>query len=349
MTEPSSLAGRPLQAPLRVACLGAGYFSRFHLDAWRRIDAVELVGSADLERDKASATGLPAFENIGELLAETRPDVLDIITPPFTHLDAIRDAIEGGVKAIICQKPFCRTPEDARHAIQLASHAGVRLVVHENFRFQPWYRTIAETLREGGIGDVQQATFRLRTGDGQGPDAYLSRQPYFRSMPRLLVHETAVHWIDTFRFLLGEIQAVYADLRRLNPVITGEDAGYILFDFAGGGRALFDGNRHLDHCATDTRTTFGEALVEGTEGSLSLLGNGAVYKRRFGESETSCLLEARDWKGFGGDCVHALQLHVINGLLNGTPLENEASEYLKVIEVENAIYLSAEQQRKVRV
>ena len=54
-------------------------------------------------------------------------------------------------------------------------------------------------------------TFRLRTGDGQGPDAYLSRQPYFQKMEHFLVHETAVHWIDTFRFLLGDINAVYAD------------------------------------------------------------------------------------------------------------------------------------------
>ncbi|MEO0763052.1 MAG: hypothetical protein AAFZ09_14815, partial [Pseudomonadota bacterium] len=60
--------------------------------------------------------------------------------------------------------------------------------------------------------------------DGQGPDAYHARQPYFQRMPRFLVHETAVHWIDTFRYLMGEAETVYADLRRLNPAIAGEDA-----------------------------------------------------------------------------------------------------------------------------
>ena len=232
--------------------------------------------------------------------------------------------------------------------MELADAAGITLVVHENFRFQPWYRTIAQVLHSGGIGPVQQATFRLRTGDGQGPRAYLDRQPYFQAMPRLLVHETGVHWIDTFRYLLGPIEAVYADLRRLNPAIAGEDAGHVLFDIEGGARALFDGNRHLDHAARDTRLTLGEALIEGTGGTLSLDGDGTVRRRAFGAVEADTVLAPRDWPGFGGDCVHALQDHVVAGLLHGQPFENEARDYLRVMEVEAAVYRSAELESKVR-
>ena len=46
------------------------------------------------------------------------------------------------------------------------------------------------------------------------PNAYLDRQPFFRDYPRLLIYETGVHFIDTFRFLLGEVEEVYANLRR---------------------------------------------------------------------------------------------------------------------------------------
>ena len=55
--------------------------------------------------------------------------------------------------------------------IQACEAAGVTLVVHENFRFMPWYRAIKSQIDEGRIGEVLQATFRLRPGDGQGPDA----------------------------------------------------------------------------------------------------------------------------------------------------------------------------------
>jgi predicted dehydrogenase len=81
-------------------------------------------------------------------------------------------------------------------------------VVHENFRFQPWHREIKGLLEAGTVGTrLHSLTFRSRPGDGWGPGAYLNRQPYFRTMPRLLLHETGVPFIDTFRYLAGE-QAV---------------------------------------------------------------------------------------------------------------------------------------------
>lgn len=337
------------EGSVRVACLGAGYFSRFHYDAWRRIEDAELVGSADKYPERSAASGAPIYADIEGLLSGSNPDILDIITPPHSHLQAISAALNAGVKVIICQKPFCISLDEAKQAVELADEAGVPLIVHENFRFQPWYRTIADAISAGELGDIHQMTFRLRTGDGQGPDAYLDRQPYFQTMKRLLVHETAVHWIDTFRYLLGEVTAVYADTRRMNPVIAGEDAAYIVFDFQGDVRAVFDGNRHLDHASKNCRLTFGEALVEGTAGTLTLSGDGTVELRRFGETEMEVLLSSRDWRGFAGDCVFALQKHVVDGFLGKMEFENTAGQYLRVMEIEEAVYRSAQERRKLEV
>ncbi len=244
---------------LKIACYGAGYFSQFHFDAWKRIEEAKLVGIANRSVDNIPDIGVEKFSDVDAMLAATNPDILDIITPPVTHLSAIKSALAHGVKAIICQKPFCENMAEAARVTQLAEDVGVPLIIHENFRFQPWYRLIKKKLDAGLIGDLLQLTFRLRTGDGQGESAYLERQPFFREMDKLLIHETGVHWIDTFRYLLGEPKCVYADLRQLNPVIKGEDAGYLLFHYDDGRRALFDGNRLLDHDAKNCRTTLGEA------------------------------------------------------------------------------------------
>lgn len=229
----------------------------------------------------------------------------------------------------------------------LAQQAGAQLVVHENFRFQPWYRAIKRVMDQGTLGTLHQATFRLRPGDGQGPQAYLDRQPYFQQMPRFLVHETAVHWIDTFRYLLGNPVSVYADLRRMNPAIAGEDAGYLLFEHPGGVCALFDGNRHLDHAADNKRRTMGEALFEGTNGSLSLLGDGSLWLRPFDAQDAQQVLAPDTHEGFGGDCVHALQSHVVHSINAGGVLENTATDYLRVIEIEDAVYRSASEGRRI--
>lgn len=327
--------------PLRVACVGAGYFSQFHYDAWQRIAEVELVASMDRDASAALATGLPAFRELHSLLSAVNPDLVDIITPPATHLAFIREALGAKPRAIICQKPFCRGVDEAREAARLSDEMDVPVIVHENFRFQPWYRVIKDQIDTGTLGDVLQITFRLRPGDGQGEQAYLDRQPYFQQMPKFLVRETAVHWVDTFRFLMGEPKAVFADLRRLNPVIAGEDAGYILFSYDGGRRAIFDGNRLLDHAAENTRCTMGEALVEGTRGTLELRGDGSVRLRRFSQIETETIMPPSSYRGFGGDCVYELQKHVVRGLLDGGVLENTATDYLSVLEQKAAIYESA--------
>lgn len=335
-----------MMAELKVACVGAGYFSQFHYDSWARMDRVTLVASCNRDIEKAKATGLPAYSDLGEMLAEQKPDLLDIILPPEIHARTIRAALAAEMRWIICQKPFCQSLEEAQIITAEAEAAGATIIVHENFRFQPWYRAIKTALDRGALGELHQATFRLRPGDGQGPEAYLARQPYFQKMERFLVHETGVHWVDTFRYLLGDPQAVYADLRQINPVIAGEDAGYILFDHPNGVRALFDGNRHLDHDADNLRRTMGEALFEGTEGTITLTGDGAVHLRPFGLPEKQTLLPPDTWDGFGGDCVHALQSHVVLGLLDSAPLENTARDYLTVAQIEAAIYRSAETGQK---
>lgn len=325
---------------MRVAGVGAGYFSRFHYESWQRQEAATLVGVCDLELDRARSVGAPAYADLAQTLAETQPDLLDIILPPAGHAAAVRAALAAGVPWIICQKPFCTGLEEARALAAEAKAAGATLVVHENFRFQPWYRAIKSALEQGRVGEIHQITFRLRPGDGQGPEAYMDRQPYFQQMPRFLVRETAVHWVDTFRYLLGEPVSVYADLRRMNPAIAGEDAGHVLFEFPGGVRALFDGNRHLDHAADNLRRTMGEALIEGTKGTLRLTGDGAVRLRRFGATGEEQLLSPDTHDGFGGDCVHAFQSHVVACWQSGARPETLAETYLRVLEIEAAIYAS---------
>lgn len=331
-----------MKKSLTVSCLGAGYFSQYHYEAWQRNPRCELVGSADVNFALAKHSGaLKAFSTLENMLDDVSPDILDIITPPTTHLKAIKAAAQHPIKAIICQKPFCTSIDEANIATAITAAAGISLIIHENFRFQPWFRKMKQALNENLIGNALQCCFRLRTGDGQGADAYLARQPYFRTMPRFLVHETGVHYIDTFRYLFGPIRSVYADLRTLNTNIQGEDAGYIIFEHENGFRSVLDGNRHLDHKTENTRLTFGEAMLEGTDGVLTLEGNGTIYHRAFGRTEQSVLLAAKDWGGFSGDCVYALQDHVVSALLDNSALENTARDYLPVLNMVDTIYRSA--------
>ena len=340
-------------APYRVGVVGLGYFSQFHLAAWQAHPEVELVAVTDLDaarREWAAAEyAAPVVEDLaGVLTAE--PDIMDIVAPPPAHAALIRACL-AAERTLICQKPFCTSLEEARAVTDKATSTGTRIIIHENFRFQPWHRTIHDLIADGALGQVYSARFALRPGDGRGPEAYLARQPAFQTMPRLLIHETGVHFIDLFRWLLGEVTAVYADLRQLNPVLAGEDAGVLMMDHAGGARSIFDGNRLSDHVSDNPRRTMGEMVIEADGGTVTLDGAGRVWLRAFGtqEAQQVPLVSAPDDASFGGGCVAALIGHVVDALKGRAAFENEAADYLPVIALTDLAYASAAAGRKLAV
>jgi len=335
----------------RVAIVGCGYFAQFHHDAWRRTPQARVVGVCDRDIAKArlAATAhhpdAPAFDDPHRMLAELSPDLVDIVTPPATHAELV-DACAAASADVICQKPLAPTPAEAEAIVDRAAAAGIRLAVHENFRFQPWYLEARRLLDAGALGTPHSIAFRMRPGDGQGPDAYLSRQPYFQTMPRFLVFETGVHFIDTFRMLMGEPVSVYARLRRMNPALAGEDAGYILFEFASGATGLFDGNRLNDHVAENTRLTMGEMWLEGAAGVLRLDGFGRLFLKPHGAAEVE---HRYDWdrRGFAGDSVLATNRHILDAWRAGRPAVNEGREYLRNVALVEAVYRSHDAGRRL--
>ena len=114
-------------------------------------------------------------------------------------------------------------------------------------------------------------------GDGWPEDAYLDRQPFFRDYPRLLVYETGVHFLDTFRYLGGEVESVYARLQQRNALIKGEDAGQVVIGFKSGGTAILDASRYNESEAVDARYTFGTTRIDGSEGHLELDTDGSSH------------------------------------------------------------------------
>lgn len=337
---------------MRVAVAGCGYFAAFHRDAWARLP-VQLVAVCDPDTSKAEhaaaeIAGVHAFTDVEAMLDAVRPDLLDIVTPPSTHAELVALCAARGIPAI-CQKPLAPDWDTALGIIERAEQAGIPLLVHENFRFMPWFQEAGRLIEAGAVGEALDISFRLRSGDGQGEDAYLARQPYFRTMRRFLVHETIIHLIDVFRFLFGEVAGVFARLRSLNPVIVGEDAATVLFSFENDRRSgIVDGNRLIDHPSDDPRMTNGVLLVEGTGGTIRLDGHGRLFLRRHRGAEAE---HAYAWeqRGYGGDCVFRQCEAALAHLRDGAPLANTARAWLRNMEVEEAIYRSAEERRFVAV
>jgi D-apiose dehydrogenase len=118
----------------------------------------------------------------------------------------------------------------------------------------------------------------------------------------------------------------------------------VTFSFASGAAGLLDGNRLVDFPAENPRMTMGMLLLEGSEGSIRLDGQGRIFLRKSGEAETEHPYRWEN-RGYGGDSVHALQAHVLEHLRSGAPVENTGRDYLRNLVVEDAVYRSHEEGR----
>ena len=338
---------------LKGVCIGAGYFSQFHFEAWKRLENVEILAVCDNNKNKAEGVckqyglGKP-YADVAEMFRIERPDFVDIITPPDTHLRLCKLAIEQGI-AVICQKPLAPTLKEAEKISALVKKSTIRMMVHENYRFMPWYRALKKLLNENVIGDkLHTIILRMRMGDGWQDDAYMNRQPYFREMERLLIYETGIHFVDVFRYLGGEITKVYAKLRTLNKNIKGEDFAWVQIDFANGMLGFIDANRYNENTADDPRLTFGNVLIEGNNGSLRLYDDGKITVQRLGESEIRHDYEFQKIN-FSGDCVYYTQKHFIESLISNDSFETDVAAYMRNLLVQDKIYESNEKGSPVDV
>ena len=328
---------------IRIAIVGTGYFSQFHFDAWKRLEVI-VVAICSLNENDAiyyskKFNNCPIYSDFKKMIDEIELDFVDIIIPPKDHLKLIKIAANKNVN-IICQKPFTNSYCEAIDAVNISKKNNILLIIHENFRFQPWYLKIKKILENNSLGQLYQVSFRMRPGDGRGKDAYIDRQPYFQKMERFLIHETAIHFIDVFRFLFGEIESVFANLSKLNKHIKGEDAGYFLFNFENGMKGILDGNRLSDHIAVDRRLTMGEMIIEGSDGTLRLNGDGELFKRKFCSNKELQIKYKWEKKGFAGDSVFKCQQHIIDHFLNGKILYNSGNDYLENLKIEEHLYES---------
>ena len=338
--------------PLKGVAMGAGYFSRFQYEAWTRIPEAKL--SAIYNRTESKAREMMAayavstyYSDWREMVERERPDFADIITPPETH-EEICDSLASRGVHIICQKPLAPTFEASRRIVESAKAAGVRFMVHENWRWQPWYRKIKSIQKSGDIGEFTHLSFRTRMGDGWGERAYLDRQPFFRDYPRLLIYETGVHFIDTFRYLLGEVVEVYANLRRLNPVIRGEETGQVFFRFESGATAIWDANRYNEVESPSPRFTFGELRIDAMQGHLTMDTESNIRIKRLGEPGQD-VDYPRANVNFAADCVYATQRHFVDSFLSGAEFESNGDDYLKTLRVVEAVYESAASRSAIRL
>jgi predicted dehydrogenase len=322
---------------LKGAIIGCGLFAENHREAWLRIPGAEIVAAADLRLERAQRFANRAYGSAEEMLDREQLDFVDIATTTGSHLALVLLAVERRIP-VICQKPIAPDWTAAIRLVNSAESAAVRLMIHDNWRWQPWYRVVHEMIERGDIGVPIGYGFRFRKRDGLGDEPY-GDQAYFRQEHRLIIQQTLVHHIDTARFLFGEIDSVYAQANRRNHRIAAEDQAIVTLTHENGVHGWIDGHRFLD--SNPQSPVLGDAFFEGELGTLSIFATGDVYRNNI-----------RSWKndvtaGCFGDSVRATLVHFCSCLKDGSPFETGGRSYLRTFAAVEAAYRSVAERRCV--
>ena len=150
------------QPPLSVCIVGAGGISRQHARACREAEGVTLTAVCDISREAAERFGEqwdvpPArrYVSLDALLETEAPDIAVIATWGVTHAETgIRLARSGRVRAILCEKPFTSTGEEAEQLVAAAHEHGVLLTEGFKFRHHPAHLELKARLDSGAIGEL---------------------------------------------------------------------------------------------------------------------------------------------------------------------------------------------------
>ena len=339
---PSSARARRLRegARLQVGLVGAGMISYYHLVAWSRQERAQVVAVCDPQieraRQRAAEFGIAAaYDRIEAMLDKHALDAVDIASPRETHARLVAIAAERGIDAL-CQKPL--TPTLAEGVALAARVAGsIRLMVHENWRFRPWYRTLGRWLADGDLGPVHYATMTMlssglvRDATGRFPD--LVRQPFMANEKRLMIAEVLIHHLDVVRWLFGPLRLVAARTAHRVPEVAGEDLAAIFLEAATGAPVIVGGTLAASGFGARTGDRLeivgsaASALLAGTE--LNLLGP-APRQESFDFE--------RDYQASFDGAIG----HFVDCLASGAAFETDVLDNLETLRLVDQAYAAAD-------
>lgn len=148
---------------VKVGLIGAGFVADIHAYSFMRfVPNAEVVAVAAPEGVEtfAKERGIPhAFEDYHDLLAMKEIDMVTIGIPNYLHCQVTVDAAKAG-KHVVCEKPLCRTLEEADLMIETCKKQGMLLMYAEELCFAPKYVRAKQLIADGALGEpflVKQA------------------------------------------------------------------------------------------------------------------------------------------------------------------------------------------------
>lgn len=225
----------------RCAVVGTNTVGKTHVQVIPQLGNAKLVavcdqtpGKAQAALERAKLAGVPAYDELEDMLAREQIDVLHIATPSGNHEAHCMAAINRGIN-VICEKPLEIQLDRIDRLIEAAEKKRVRLATVYQNRWNEANRAIKQAADEGRFGTIAWAGCFT---PWYRPDKYYDEGGW-RGTWALdgggAIMNQSVHNIDLLQWIAGAVKTVCAFASsRIHPRIETEDTGSCALEFASG-------------------------------------------------------------------------------------------------------------------
>lgn len=209
---------------MKIALIGIGGMGMTHYNCYKNIPNAEVIAVADVRTEMArekTEGKVTIYPGLDEVLANEKPDIVDICTPSYMHRDMSIKALKAGVN-VLCEKPMSLSSDDARAIAAAAKAAGKLFMTAHVVRFMTPYIYLKNTVESGKLGRLLRLDMkRLSSYPSWSWENWMLDLEKSGGTPL----DLSIHDLDFVQYMLGEpkeVRGVYHRLSENNDIIVSE-------------------------------------------------------------------------------------------------------------------------------
>lgn len=255
-----------------VCIVGYGAIGPVHASALEDVSQAKLYAVCDIDPERRKVCQakytVKAYDDFDRMLKDREIHSVHICTPHYLHYEMIRKALEAG-KDVVVEKPVTMTRQELDALLVLDGAERVCVVLQN--RLNPCIEKLKSLIHSGELGSIKTVKAVLTW---HRDEAYYAQDEWrgrFATEGGGVLINQAVHTLDYFSFLIGEISAVRAVMSNfsLENVIEVEDTCTAYVGFASGIQGIFYAtNSYGDNSAPFLEVIFENGLVRYMDNQL---------------------------------------------------------------------------------
>ena len=338
----------------KIAIIGCGRIVGHHLNSIKKIPELKVISICDIDFEKALAYAnefnLRPYANYRKMLTEENDINLVIIaTPSGMHYEHSIEILKIYKKNIVVEKPTFMRHDQLEDAYSIAKKNNLKIFPVFQNRYNSAVRRVKKSIIKKEIGEIRLINVRVRWCR---PQRYYDMSPWrgTYSHDGGALTNQGVHHVDLLRYLGGEIEKVNSLKSTLGVSAEVEDSFISIFKYKSGALGSLE-------ITTSARPKDFEASISivGSEGLLQLGGVAVNKLEIFSPDPQQCHIHSDDFSDLNerGRVYGRGHLNfykdVVNDLNNQISFPINKEDCRKTIALLHSFYLSAEEQKWVKV